>query len=129
VNVPIRLAAALALLAAGHAAQAAGDPTRGARVFQKCYACHSLVPGERNLQGPSLVGLWGRRAGVLPDVEYSEALVEAGRADGLRWDETTLDAFLADPQRTVPGVRMGFFGIPDPDERADLIAYLKAAAR
>src|SRR5205085_1079221 len=104
-----RLALPLALLATGPPAHAAGDAARGARVFQKCYACHSLVEGERNLQGPSLVHLWGRRAGGLPDAEYSAALVEAGRRD-LRWDASTLDAFLASPQRVVPGIKMGFFG-------------------
>jgi cytochrome c len=122
------LAVALALLAAGPTAHAAGDPARGARVYQKCFACHSLVPGETNVQGPSLVGLWGRRAGTLDGFEYSEALVEAG-ARGLHWDEATIDGFLADPQRTLPGIKMGFFGIPDSDERADLIAYLRNAAR
>jgi cytochrome c len=56
-------------------------------------------------------------------------LVAAGRDRGLRWDEATLDAFIADPRRTVPGIAMDFFGIKDADERADLIAYLKDAAR
>ena len=119
----------LAVMLASGAAQAAGDAARGQRAYQKCFACHSLVPGERNLQGPSLVALWGRRAGALPDFEYSAALIEAGRARDLRWDEATLDAFLTDPQRTVPGIAMGFFGIKDVAERADLIAYLKDAAR
>ncbi len=119
----------LALVAVTSPAVAAGDAARGARVFQKCFACHSLVPGERNLQGPSLVHLMGRRAGTLPDFEYSEALIEAGRTRDLRWDETTLDAFLAEPQRYVPGIAMGFFGLREADERADLIAYLKDAAR
>lgn len=124
---PIALAFVLAV-AAG-TAFAAGDPARGQRAYQKCFACHSLVVGERNLQGPSLVGVWGRRAGALADFEYSAALVEAGRERDLRWDAATLDAFLADPQRAVPGIAMGFFGIKDAAERADLIAYLKAVAR
>jgi cytochrome c len=124
-----RLAIASMLLAAAPPAHAAGDAGRGARVFQKCYACHSLVPGERNLQGPSLVHLWGRCAGSVPDFEYSKALGAVGRACALRWDAATLDAFIADPQRTLPGIAMGFFGIKDADERADLIAYLKDAAR
>ena len=117
------------LLASVGAAQAAGDPQRGARAFQKCYACHALEPGIRNLQGPSLVKLWGRRAGTLPGFDFSDALVEAGAARDLRWSETTLDGFLADPQRYVPGLGMGFFGLKDPDERADLIAYLREATR
>lgn len=98
-------------------------------VFQKCYACHALEPGVKNLQGPSLDHLWGRRAGERPDFDYSDALVEAGQRGGLRWTEETLDAFLADPQRVVPGLAMGFFGVKDAAERADLIAFLRQATR
>ena len=128
----IARAAALFVLAASPAADpahAAGDAARGQRVYQKCFACHSLVPGERNLQGPSFVHLWGRRAGTLADFVYSEGFRAALTGRDVRWDAATLDAFLADPQRTVPGIAMGFFGIKDAAERADLIAYLKDAAR
>jgi cytochrome c len=119
-------ALAVALASAAHAA---GDPARGQRVYQKCFSCHSLVAGERNLQGPSFVHLWGRRAGALPDFEYSETFLDAVKGRDLTWDAATLDAFLADPQRYLPGIAMGFFGIKDAAERADLIAYLKDAAR
>lgn len=117
--------AALALLlgVAGSPAGAAdGDAARGAKVFQRCYACHSVEPSETTLQGPNLHGIVGRPAGAVPDFEYSEALAERARA-GLVWDERTLDAFLADPRGFLPGNTMGFFGLPDPQERADVIAY------
>jgi cytochrome c len=117
--------AALVLSAAGPA-RAEGDPARGARVFQRCYSCHSVDPAERNLQGPNLASVMGRRAGTLPQFEYSEAMTAAGR-DGLVWTEEALDRYVVDPQAMVPGTAMGPVRISNPADRADLIAYLKNA--
>lgn len=108
--------------------RAEGDPARGARAFQRCYACHSLDPAERDLQGPALDGVIGRRAGTREGYDYSAALIEAGR-NGLIWTEQTLDAFVTDPQALVPGTNMAPMRMIDSGERADLIAYLKRAAR
>lgn len=126
--------AALVLLLAGAAPAGAaagdtvqGDAARGARVFQRCYACHSVDPAETTLQGPNLHGVVGRPAGAVPDFDYSDALLARGQA-GLVWDERTLDAFLADPRGFLPGNAMGFFGLDDPQDRADVIAYLRSAA-
>lgn len=119
---PVILAAWL-VLAAGPAS-AEGDPARGARVFQRCYACHSVDPAETNLQGPNLSGVLGRRAGSLAGFDYSEAMEAAGRA-GVAWDARTLDAFMADPEALVPGTTMGPIRIPEPADRLDLIAYLR----
>jgi cytochrome c len=100
------------------------DPARGERVFQRCFACHSVVAGEENLPGPSLRCLLGRQAGTLPGFRYSAAMIEAGAAQGLVWTRTTLDAFLADQQRLVPGTAMWIPPLTVPEDRRDLIDYL-----
>ncbi len=117
---------ALGGLALGCVSTLRADPARGARVFQRCYACHSVVAGEDKLPGPSLRCLLGRRAGTLPGFEFSPAMVEAGAARGLVWTRSTLDDFLADPQRLVPGTEMGMPGLPGADDRRDVIDYLEA---
>jgi cytochrome c len=122
------LAAAVATALTGTTVAADGDPTRGARAFQKCYACHSVDPAETNLSGPNLLGLFGRRAGSLDGFEFSAPMIEAGRR-GLVWTAATIDVFVTDPQRFVPRNEMGFFGMRDPGERADLVAYLQAATK
>jgi cytochrome c len=122
-----RAAAAWLLGAAGLAATlaaAAAAPDRGARAFQRCYACHSVVPGETGTPGPNLHGVLGRRAGTRPGFRYSPALVEAG-ARGLVWTREALDAFLADPERLVPGTEMAGPGLPDAALRRDVIDYLE----
>lgn len=108
---------------ASHAAHADGDPKRGARVYGACAACHSLEPGL-NLTGPSLAGLWGKKAAsVAVFVRYSTALKE----QAFIWDETSLNAWLTDPNAFVDGTYMTFRGIDDAKVRADLIAFLKVA--
>ena len=104
---------------------AAADPVRGERVFQRCSACHSVVSGEDCLPGPSLRCLLGRRAGTLPGFEFSPAMIEAGSAHGLVWTRATLDAFLADPSRLVPGTAMWIPGLTASLDRQDVIAYLE----
>ncbi len=105
-------------------AAAAGDASRGAKVFQACIACHSAVPGE-HLTGPSLGDVWHRKAGTAKGfARYSPALTRAN----VTWDEATLDKWLADPQKFVPGTTMAFAGLKEPQDRADLIAYLRAVA-
>lgn len=103
-----------------------GDPRRGARLFRlrQCAACHTLRPGE-HLIGPSLAGVWGRKAGTLEGYgRYSDALKNAR----LVWNEETLDQFLEDPQRFIPNTLMKYPGVRDLQARADLIAYLKAVS-
>jgi cytochrome c len=104
-------------------ANADGDAKAGAKNYRACAACHSLEPGV-HLTGPSLAGLWGKKAGTLQDfVRYSKEL----RSAGLVWDENTLNAWLAYPERLVPGNYMVFRGIEDNKARGDLIAFLKDA--
>jgi cytochrome c len=101
-------------------AQADGDPARGAEIYRRCMACHSI---EHDLVGPHHAGLFGRKAGSVPDFPYSQAM----RNSGIVWNEATLDVFLKNPQARVPGSFMTFAGLPGDTERADVIAYLKQA--
>jgi cytochrome c len=100
-----------------------GDPVRGEKIYERCGACHAI---DRDRTGPRHAGLFGRRAGSLPGFAYSPAMKKAGAA-GLIWNEETLDAFLQSPTKYVPGTRMGYAGVKNDQERADLIAYLKKA--
>ena len=102
-----------------------GNATRGQRDFQACAPCHSLEP-DRNMTGPSLAGLWGRKAGGLPSFDrYSDPL----KSSGIIWDDRALDGWLTDPQRMVPDNAMPFEGIKDAPVRADLLAFLKEATK
>ena len=113
----------LLLLSTPLRAEAVGDPEAGAQVFRTCAACHPLQPGAHRT-GPSLAGVFGRRAGTAPGFHrYSEALSSVD----LVWREDTLDAFLADPQGFLRGNRMTFRGIAEQPARADLIAFLQSA--
>jgi cytochrome c len=102
-----------------------GDAARGQQNFRACAPCHSLEP-DRNMTGPSLANLWGRKAGGLSSFErYSEAL----KASGIIWDDRSLDGWLTDPDRMVPDNEMPFNGIKDTRVRADLLAFLKDATK
>ena len=119
------LGASLFLLAAGQAV-AQADVRRGEKLFIECKSCHAIdgSSGDANSLGPSLAGLIGRMAGAAEDYRYSPAM----RRSKLSWNRHTLDAFIADPQGVVPGNRMPYSGLADPQDRADLIAYLTQAA-
>jgi len=106
---------------------AAGAPVRGERVFQRCYACHSVVAGEDNLPGPILRCVLGRPAGTLPGFRFSPAMVAAGATTGLVWTRATLDAFLVDPLRLIPETAMSMPGLPGAEDRQDVIDYLERA--
>ncbi len=95
---------------------------RGARMFRFCASCHSLKAGEFRV-GPPLAGVIGRRAGAVAGYRYSNAL----RQSGILWNATTLDAWLANPKKFVPGNRMRFSGIRNDRARAALIAFLETA--
>jgi cytochrome c len=116
---------ALAKMALLSPAFAEGDASRGQQGFRACAPCHSLEV-DRNMTGPSLAGLWGRKAGSLPSFErYSHAL----KSSGIIWEDRSLDGWLADPQRMVPDNVMPFDGIKDAQVRADLMAFLKEATK
>lgn len=124
----LMISGAAMILLSGARATEPGDATRGQRAFQRCYACHSVEPDEGHLQGPNLFRILGRPAAALPGFEYSEAMRRKA-AEGLVWDRTTLDAYIADPEAVVPGTLMSIPPVRDPQERADLIAYLSLSGQ
>src|SRR5258707_4040763 len=104
---------------------AEGSSTRGQRVFNACAACHSLQL-DQNMTGPSLAGLWNRKAGSVASFSrYSPALKSAN----IVWNDKTLDDWVTDPLHLVPGNQMTFPGIKDARQRADLLAFLKGATQ
>jgi cytochrome c len=111
--------AVLLPLAAGNAF-AQGNPKAGEALYSRCLACHAF---EYHRTGPKHCGLLGRRAGSAAGYEYSEAM----KKSGIVWSERSLARFLAAPTKVVPGTTMTYAGVPDAKERADLVAYLKAA--
>ena len=108
------------MLLLGTAANAAGDASRGAALFNRCALCHSSNKGGGNKIGPNLFGVVGRKAGSYPGFSYSTAL----KKSGITWSPAKLDAWIATPQKLVPGNNMPFAGIPDAGQRADIVAYL-----
>jgi cytochrome c len=99
---------------------AAGDPAAGEKVFSVCRACHQIGPGAKNMVGPNLSGVVGRKAGTEEGFNYSEA----NKGSGLTWDVPTLTKYLANPQEVVPHTKMLFPGLKDPQKVADVIAFL-----
>jgi cytochrome c len=97
-----------------------GNPTTGAQGFAICGACHSIQPGQ-NMVGPTLHGIIGRHSGSVPGFHYSSA----NKNSGLVWTEQELYTYLENPQKTVPGTYMTYTGVKDPQQRADVIAYLQ----
>jgi cytochrome c2 len=115
---------AVALVAAAGAARADGDAARGEKRFEECASCHSTEQGHNGV-GPSLHGVFGRKAGEIVDFRYSPAL----KRSGVTWTAQTVDEFVADPQKMAPGNRMPYAGMTDAGDRADLIAYLEKASK
>jgi len=96
---------------------------KGAPAYRICAACHSLQPGV-HLSGPSLAGLWGKKAASIAGYgRYTQAL----KKEDIVWDEDTLNAWLADPQALVPGTTMMFRGVKKDETRVNLIAFLRQA--
>jgi cytochrome c len=117
------LALLTTLLLAG-SARADGDAVRGEARFQDCAACHQLEDGA-NKVGPSLHGVFARKAGEIADFRYSPAM----KRSGIVWTAETLDKYIADPQALVPNNRMPYAGMASASDRADLIAYLQSATK
>ena len=106
------------------AARADGDAARGEARFQECAACHKLEAGANEV-GPSLHGVFMRKAGELADFRYSPAM----KRSGIIWTAETLDKYIADPQALIPANRMPYAGMATAGDRADLIAYLQKATK
>ena len=114
------IAVALAALLSASGAQAGGDAAKGKIVFQRCAICHRVEKDGGNGLGPNLFGVAGRKAGAVANFSYSVAL----KNSGLTWTQDKLIAWVAHPSGLVPGNRMAFAGLPDPQDRADVVAYL-----
>ncbi len=109
----------LSILSFTNWAMAAGDAIRGkARYEALCAACHSI---DYNGVGPAHRGVFGRKAGSRSDYTYSPALAAAN----VLWDDKTLGRWLGNPEKFIPGQKMGF-SVASARDRADIIAYLKA---
>ncbi len=109
---------------ASSSALAQADVSRGEQLYVECAACHSFDNDAEDL-GPGLQGLFGRQAGALENYYYSPVLSDSG----IVWNADTLNAFIADPQVAIPTNRMPYSGMPDAQDRADLIEYLMSAAQ
>ncbi len=94
----------------------------GEDAFQTCTGCHSVDADGRSAAGPNLYGVIGRQAGALQGYSFSDAFA----ASDITWDEASLDGFLADPQGYLPGNEMLAGAVPDPENRAAIIAFLAA---
>lgn len=98
------------------------SPAKGEKIFLQCRACHLATPDGRHTVGPNLWGVIGREVASQPDFPYSDAL----QAIGGNWDYETLNRYLFDPAAMAPGSRMVFAGLKRANDRAHVIAYLRA---
>ena len=105
-------------------ADLAGNATNGAKVFLQCKICHTLEAGK-NLIGPSLHGIIGRKAGEVAGFTYSTA----NKTSGITWSPEKLFQYLEKPSRVIPGTKMSFAGLSKAQDRADVIAYLESASK
>ena len=116
----------VAALLAGFAAPVmAADIRQGRTLAKTCRQCHTFKADAPRKFGPGLNGIFGRQAGSVDGYPYSEAM----KAAGWVWNADTLDAFIAAPKTYLPGAQMPFPGLPDAEDRANLIVYLERATR
>lgn len=99
----------------------AQDAVAGEKVFAVCKACHQIGENAKNVVGPTLNGLIGRKAGRVPGYSYSVA----NKDSGTTWDESTFREYIKDPKAKIPGTKMIYAGLKDEQRTTDLIAFLK----
>lgn len=110
----------LAILAAGLGSAQAQDAAAGEKAFAPCKACHQVGDNAKNAVGPTLNGLFGRKAGQVEGYSYSAA----NKNSGLTWDEATFTDYIKDPKAKIPGTKMIYAGLKDEQKIKDLVAYL-----
>jgi cytochrome c len=118
---PAVMLACLALLAPASAM--AADAAAGQAIFVRCKICHNVQAGAPNTVGPNLHGVFGRKAGSLPNFLYSAAMKDSG----IVWDDETLRKYLQNPKDFIAGNKMAFPGIKDENDISNLLAYLHQA--
>ena len=99
---------------------AAGDAAAGEKVYAKCKTCHQVGETAKNVVGPILNGLPGRKSGTVEGYNYTDA----NKNSGITWDEKTFDEYITNPKAKIPGTKMSFAGLPEAKDRADVWAYL-----
>jgi cytochrome c len=114
----VLICAAAAMLAPSARAQ---DAAAGEKVFAQCRACHQVGPTARNLVGPKLNGLFGRKAGSIEGYSYTDA----NKNSGITWDEAVFAEYIKNPRSKIPGTKMVYAGLKDEQRIKDLTAYLK----
>jgi cytochrome c len=116
-----RLVIGAALMAAMSALAVAQDLENGKAVWNKCRACHQVGENARNLVGPVLNGLIGRKAGTVEGFDYSEA----NKNSAIVWDDATFREYIKNPKAKIPSTKMVFVGLSDAQDIEDLLAFLK----
>lgn len=121
-------AASLAASTAFAAPYPDGDAEKGAKVYKKCVSCHMIGAKAKNKVGPQLNGIVGRAVASLDGYKYSKGM-KAYAETQVAWSEEALDAYLANPRKTVKGTRMSFAGLRKEKDRINVIAYMKQASQ
>jgi cytochrome c len=124
----IAVFAFVSMLATGASQANEGKAQDGEEVFKRCRACHEVGPDAKNKLGPSLNGIIGRKAGSIEGFTYSPANKKAGE-EGWVWTDEKLLTYLENPRAAMPGNRMAFVGLPDEQDRLDILAYLKTFSK
>jgi cytochrome c len=119
-----KLIVAAALIAASSASGVAQDAQKGKTVFNVCLVCHAIGPGAQNKIGPELNGLDGRKAGTVPNFEYSDA----NKNSGIVWNEETFEDYIKNPAAKIPDTKMTFAGVKNEQQVKDLWAYISQFA-
>ena len=101
---------------------AMGDIGHGEKVFKKCTACHQIAAGGKNMIGPNLWNVIGRKAGVVADYKYSKAMIAYGK----EWTYEEMNSYLIKPQAYVKGTKMAFAGLRKEKDRASVILYMNS---